>query len=186
MIAMAWYDSYSGGGRGIGSFLDVLAQNGFFSYLLPFLLIFALINGILGKTQLFKDNKSVNAIIALVVGLLALQFEMVPIFFSEIFPRLGIGLAVILVLLILVGMFSDPDNKGIMWVFFGIGAIILIVILVQTAGSLGWSSAYWWYDNWKMIAGLVFFLILFAVAAGAGGGGKDSNSPLARALRGKD
>ena len=60
------------------------------------MLIFALVFGILIKTQIFKDNKAVNGIIALAVAFMALQFDFVPTFFAQIFPRLGIGLAIIL------------------------------------------------------------------------------------------
>jgi len=150
----------------IGSMLNVWEEAGFFSYLLPLLLIFALIFGILNQIKLFKDNKAINAIIALVVGFMALQFPMVPQFFSEIFPRLGIGLAIILVILILAGMFIDPEAGGIMYVLLGIGAVIVIIVLIQTAGALGWSSGYWWKENWPMVAGVVFILVVIAIIVG--------------------
>ncbi len=159
--------SFSFEGGAIGDLLSAWQQAGFFSYLLPFLLIFALVFGILTQIQLFKENKAINAIIALVVGLISLQFPLVPQFFSEIFPRLGIGLAVILVILILVGMFIDPEKGGIFYVLMGVGVIIVVVVLVQTAGALGWSSGQWWADNWPMIAGAVFILAIIAIIVGA-------------------
>ena len=69
----------------LGDFLSKWEQAGFFSYLLPFLLIFALVFGILTRVKIFKDNKVVNGIIALAVALMALQFNFVPQFFSQIF-----------------------------------------------------------------------------------------------------
>lgn len=159
--------SFSFEGGAIGDLLSAWQQAGFFSYLLPFLLIFALVFGILNQIQLFKENKAINAIIALVVGLMSLQFPLVPRFFSEIFPRLGIGLAVILVILIFVGMFIDPEKGGIFYVLMGVGAVIVVVVLVQTAGALGWSSGQWWADNWPMIAGAVFILAIIAIIVGA-------------------
>ena len=164
VIALASYGFYNGD---IGYFLSQLDQVGFFQFLLPFLLIFALVFGILNQIHLFKDNKSINAIIALVVGLMALQFPLVPQFFSEIFPRLGVALSILLVILILVGIFIDPRKGGIGWTFLGIGAIITIIVLVQTAGAVGWSAGYWWYDNWPLVAGAVFILIIIAVIVGA-------------------
>ena len=154
-------------GGAIGDLLSYWEQAGFFSYLLPFLLIFALIFGILNQIKLFKDNKAINAIIALAVGFMALQFPMVSEFFSEIFPRLGVGLAIILVILILAGMFIDPKNSGIMYVMLGIGAIITIVVLVQTAGAIGWSSGTWWKESWPMIAGVIFMIVVIAVIVGS-------------------
>ena len=151
----------------IGQLLSYWEQAGFFSYLLPFLLIFALIFGILNQIRLFKDNKAINAIIALAVGFMSLQFPMVSEFFSEIFPRLGIALAIILVILILAGMFIDPKNSGIMYVMLGIGVVITIVVLVQTAGAIGWSSGSWWRESWPMIAGVIFMIIIVAVIVGS-------------------
>lgn len=138
-----------------GSFSELLAymeQAGFFAYILPFLLIFALVFGILTKTKIFKNNKAINAIIALAIGLLALQFNFVPLFFSEIFPRLGIGLAIILALLILVGLFapSKPD-AWTNWIFFIAAAVVFVVVIVQTFGWLGWGSFSLWTYNWPQI-----------------------------------
>ena len=183
-IFLASYGNFAGGE--IGSFLNYLEDAGFFAYLLPFLLIFAIINAILKRTKIFgEDSKGINAIISLVVGLMALQLPMVTLFFSEIFPRLGIGLAVILALLILVGMFMDPEDKGLMYTVMVIGVIVLIIILVQTADAVGWQSANWWVDNWKTVAGIVVFIALFALAALSGSEPKPSKSPLAEALRGR-
>ncbi|MBU2616878.1 MAG: hypothetical protein KKB79_02755 [Nanoarchaeota archaeon] len=140
-------------GGDFGSFLSYLENAGFFSYILPFLLIFAVVFGILTKIDLFKHNKTVNVVISLAVGLLSLQFSFVPLFFSEIFPRLGIGLAIILVGMILVGIFlpSDKDNKYVGWFGLVLGLLIFVVVIVQsfewTGGSWGW----WFYENWAKI-----------------------------------
>jgi len=156
ILTLQWGGFYGGD---IGALLSYWEQIGFFSYVLPFLLIFALVFGILTKTKIFKDNKPVNAIIALVIGLLALQFNFVPMFFSEIFPRLGIGLAVILALIILVGLFAPSKNDAwTHWIFFGAASIVFIVVLVQTFGWLGWSNAYLWSYNWAQIISVAVVL----------------------------
>lgn len=158
--------SYGFYGGEIGNLLAKLEQFGFFSYFLPFLLLFALIFGILTRTKVF--GKEINGIIALVVGLMALQFDFVPRFFAEIFPRLGVGLAVILVVIILLGLFAPHTNASWMtYAFLAIGVIILAIVLVQTAGGLGWSAGYWWYDNWGWIVGIIVFLIIIGTIVGA-------------------
>lgn len=153
------------GGYYGGSFGDVLSymeQAGFFAYILPFLLIFALVFGILTKTQIFKNNKAINGIIALVVGLLSLQFDFVPIFFSEIFPRLGVGLIIILALLILAGLFFDPKSKLINYSLLAVGVIIFIVVLIQTFGWVGWTSGFILYDYWP--TGLMIIVVIGILA----------------------
>jgi len=65
-------------GGSIQSILQQWEQIGVFAYLLPFLMIFALIFVILNSIKIFKDNRGVNAVIAIAVGLMALQFQFVP------------------------------------------------------------------------------------------------------------
>ncbi len=149
-------------GGTFGELLSYMEQAGFFAYVLPFLLIFALVFGILTRTQIFKNNKAINAVLAFVVGLLALQFDFVPIFFSEIFPRLGVGLAIILALLILAGLFFDPKNKLINYSLLAVGVIIFFVVLIQTAGWVGWTSGFFLYNSWPTI---VMIIVVLAVVA---------------------
>lgn len=164
MIVLASYNAFSEGI--IGDLLSKWEQIGFFSYLLPFLLIFALVFGILTRVQIFKDNKWVNGIIALAVALMALQFEFVPAFFSQIFPRVGVGLAIILGILIIAGLFMDPDSKWINYILLGVGVLIIGIVLIQSSGELGWASGEWWEQNWQMVVGAVFLLILISVIIG--------------------
>lgn len=149
-------------------------EAGFFTYLFPFLLIFALVYGIMTRIKIFQENKAVNAIIALVVGLMSLQFSFVSNFFSQLFPRVGIGLVIILVILIVLGLFVDPKSSTINYILLGIGAVIVIVVLVQSAGATGWSSGEWWSSNWETIAGILAILLIIGFVIGASGpkGGK--------------
>lgn len=164
MIALASYNAFSEGI--IGDLLSKWEQMGFFSYLLPFLLLFALVFGILTRVQVFKDNRWVNGIIALSVALMALQFEFVPAFFSQIFPRVGVALAILLGIFIVAGLFMDPESKAVNYLLLGVGVLVIGLVLIQSAGELGWASGQWWENNWQMVIGAVFLLILIAVIIG--------------------
>ena len=187
-VMLASHGFFRGGyyGGSIGNLLAYWEQIGFFSYVLPFLLIFALVYGILTRTQIFKDNRAVNGILALTVGLLALQFDFVPIFFSEIFPRLGVALAIILVILILLGLFMDPDKSWPGYFMFGIATIIIIVVLVQTAGYVGWYAGYFWYDNWPGIIGILIAVGLIVAVIASGGKRNGQGSPYRAVMFRKD
>jgi hypothetical protein len=113
---------------------------GVFSYVIPFLLIFAVVFAILDKGKILNNNRGINTIVAAAIGLLALQFDMVPVFFANIFPKMGVFLAVVLVILIFlgfVGLKNDGSHKGIVAV--GIIAAVLVV---------WWAlSDFWWIGN---------------------------------------
>jgi len=148
LFSLAFYSTIGGGT--IGNLLFQWESAGVFSYVLPFLVIFALIFGILSTMNLFGNNKAINAIIALAVGLMALQFNFVSIFFSEVFPRMGIVLAVVLVIIILLGLFLRDEegnlHKNFRYVMVGIVGIMTIWVIVSSLDSFGWYTGYgFWY-----------------------------------------
>ena len=163
-----------------GSFISQLLskweQIGFFSYLLPFLIIFALVFGILTKMNLFKDNRMVNGVIALSVALMALQFDFVPTFFSEIFPRLGVGLAIILGILIVMGFFMDPKSSAMNYILLAVSVVVMYFVLVNAAGATGWTTGDFWQNHWgEILAGVL--LVVFVIAMINSGKPEDKNKP---------
>jgi uncharacterized membrane protein len=175
-ITLASFGYFGGGALG-----DLFAQwesQGVFTIMLPFLLIFALVFGLLMRLNIFatkhgneiNQNKGINAIIALAVALMALQFNVVSLFFAEIFPRMGIALSIILIILILGGLFI-PTNKTNNWfmvlliiIVFG----IVLVVIYTSMNAMGWgffSSGGFSYF-WRQYGALIIFLaVVIAVIA---------------------
>ncbi len=145
--------------------LNTWADYGVFAYVLPFLMIFALVYGLLSKSKLLGENRGVHATLALVIGLLALQFDYVSNFFATIFPYAGIGISVLLVALILMGVLTD-DEDAAKWIFFGIGAVIFMVVMLYTIYDFNWLGGYigidWgpWIILALVVAGAVVGVIL--------------------------
>ncbi|MBS3071108.1 hypothetical protein J4407_02295 [Candidatus Pacearchaeota archaeon] len=152
------YYGYTGGD--IGNFLSQLEQMGFFAYALPFLLIFAITFGILSKVHIFK-NKSINATISISVGLISLQFGFVTVFFANIFPMVGAGMAIMLVLLILIGFGSNFEKDDRLWkiVLFAAGLVVFVVIVSNTY-AIPWTNPFWWNLNWSLVFTIVVIIIL--------------------------
>ncbi|MDD2478172.1 MAG: hypothetical protein PHW45_04330 [Candidatus ainarchaeum sp.] len=165
------------GSNFFGEALQRLSEMGLFAYILPIMLIFALVFGILTKLKIFEENKSVNAIIAISVALMSIQFDFVNVFFSELFPRMGVGLAIILALIILLGLFI-PNKSWATYTILGVSGVIFIIVLVKTSSALGWSSGYWWYYNWEYVAVAIFILILFGLALSSGGSKTPEKDPM--------
>ena len=146
--------TYGFTGGTFGNLLSQWEQLGVFSYGLPFLLIFALVFGILQRTKIFEDNKGINGIIALSTALLALQFNFVPLFFSDIFPRLGVGLSVILAGIILTGLFT---NSNMTWVGMTLGAV---VFLITMGNSFEFGSSSFWFWVQQYLGTIIFVAIV--------------------------
>ena len=151
---------------------DILSQwqtAGIFDYVLPFLLIFSVVFGILASTNILGKQKGVNVIVSLVIGLLALRLGFVQLFFAQIFPRLGVGIAVILALLIMTGLFiNSKEAKYWMWAIAAIAVIIWIIVLVGSFESSGWFGLYGGYigDYAGLIIGAVLLIgVIIAVVA---------------------
>jgi hypothetical protein len=114
-----------------GDLLRAADRADIFYYVLPFLLVFALIYGILTKSTLLGNNKGVNIIISLALGLLSLVGNYFPNFIQQMSPKLAIGLSLILALIILLGLFA----QGATWLnnlFVWVGIIIFIIIVYSS------------------------------------------------------
>jgi hypothetical protein len=178
LISLASY-GFSAGGT-VGNLLYTLENNGVFAYVLPFIFIFAVLFVILQTIPIFgKQSKGINAVLAIVIGLMALQLNFVSYFFEELFPRMGVVLGILVVSMILAGLFFDFEKNKNTKKFFGvIVTIALIVIVVQSlTNSFGWSGigsgwgiSYWLQRyGWGILGGLLF---VGAIAAIIGFGGK--------------
>ena len=143
---------------------------GIFEYVLPFLLIFALVFGILTGTNILGDHRGVNLVIALVIGLMSLQLWFVRAFFTELFPRFAIGLAIMLVVVVLSGMFIQGSAmKGWLIGFSIAGAVIGIVVILITFNQFRWFDSFFWQNNWGLIiGGVLMIIIIIAVFVTAG------------------
>lgn len=162
----------------IGFVLQQWAEIGVFTYVLPFLLLFAIIYAILDKIHIFTENKGVNAVIAMSIALLALTFPgygsfagqpFVPAFFSIIFPQLGVGLAILITALILLGVFIPLESLQGQWgwgnyILLLIGIITFLAILFNSFSDyalFGFGGSYVWqvYGN-SIIAGIILLIII--------------------------
>ena len=198
IMVLASYGAFGGGA--LGNLFAQWEAAGIFAYALPFLLIFALVYGLLMKMNIFarKDDpssgKGINVVIALAVAFMSLQFDMVSMFFSEIFPRFGVAISIILVILILGGLFM-PTNRENNWFMVALAIIVFIIIGTVIYNSLdvfGWGLggpglSYFWNQYGAVIIFAVIIIALIAMMTR----GKNPNRPqytsiLTKNLAGED
>ncbi len=129
----------------ITEILNIWNDIGVFSYVIPFLLIFAVVFAILKKTKILGDeNDGILILISVALGLLSLQFDFVSEFYAVIFPRFGIGLSIFLVFLIFVGFFMKSDGTDMFKKMGWMGYVLAIGVII-------WALSAW--DEWNNYGG---------------------------------
>jgi Na+(H+)/acetate symporter ActP len=145
--------------------LNWFNQFGGFSYVIPFLLIFAVMYAILEKSGILGDNKGIMVIVSISIGLLSLQFDFVPEFFAVIFPRFGVGISIFLALIIFIGFFWKQDETHGSWIGYviGIGIAIWALSSWDQWGRYGMGFGGWFAENiWALLVlGVVIGMIVW-------------------------
>lgn len=147
-------------------------DSGVFSYMLPFLLVFAMVYGILNKSSILgADAKGVNVILALALGLLSL-FSPFPEFITRMAPNLAIGLSVLLAAMILLGAFMQDTEAG-KTITYGLVAVGIIAFLVVTYSSFqgNWTGYNLWDQYGSALITLLILIGLIAAVVKFGGSG---------------
>ncbi len=129
----------------------ILSSPLFVEIILPFMLVFVVIFAILQKTKILGDGKKqIDALVALVIGLIVVSFGYATGIIVSLVPFLAVGTVVILIFMLLYGMaFVEKDSfklplfvKGIIGILAALG--VIIVTLVATGG---WDYISEWYNE---------------------------------------
>lgn len=154
-------------GLGFQNVIFQLERLGFYDFILPFLLAFGIIFGVLNYVNIFRGQKGLQALVAIVIGFTATRYPVYSDFLAVISPKLGIGMVILLILILLVGMFIPKAAKGVIgWIMIGIGVLIALVILSQTYSVLGgYYGTFLDTDliGWVIIIGLLIGVIVAVV-----------------------
>ncbi len=158
-----------------------LNQVGFYSFALPFLLVFALVYGLLGKAKLFgDDSKKINSIIALCIAFFVVNYTpfatTLQDFFTNLFGSMSLvisGMLVFVLFLAVLGIEANVFNSNDKIKYLVIGALLLITYGIFT-GSVGESFS---ISNTTIttlfVLGFIIFVVWF-ITEGSGSGGSSS------------
>ena len=114
----------------------------FTRFILPFLLVFALVFGILEKTKVLGDGKkSLNAIIAFVVGLIVITALSPTVIISNLVLFLSVALVIVFIVLMIWSFMSGEEGitkimeKGpVKWILFG---VLIVAVVIGTIWAFG-------------------------------------------------
>lgn len=167
----------------------VLSHPIFVETILPFILVFTIVFGVLQKSQLFGEKKKqIDSLVAAVIGLLAISFGQAIGIILQLTVFLSVGLVVVLVMMLLLGsfgaegkMFGDEGTFPKWLKRVSVIAVVLAVVIAVTYITGFWTYLYDWIyigtDSSVFINVLFFVIIGGAIAAVILGskddGGKD-------------
>jgi hypothetical protein len=59
-----------------------------------------------------------------------------------------------------VGAFIAGDETKFRWIFFALGAVIFLVVVIVSFSSYNFSGSYMWTGWWANYGGLVLFILI--------------------------
>lgn len=130
----------------------VLSHPIFVETILPFILVFTIVFGVLQKAKIFGDGKKqIDALVSLVIGLLAVSFAQAVGVILQMTVFLSVSLVIILVLLLLLGSFApegklfDKDGTLPGWLRMTLIIVSLIAVVSAVVYITGaWNYIYDW------------------------------------------
>lgn len=165
----------------------------FTSFILPFLLIFAIVFGVLEKSKVFGSAKQLNAIIAFAIGLIFVSAISPKLVVANLILFLTVALVTMFVGLLLWGFVAGEDGLKYEDIPKGLKIFILVIIAVAVVSGLLWAGGVKWNlfgdsldflfnSNWSGEFWTNFFFVAVVIAAvsavlKAGGSGKSSGKP---------
>ncbi len=129
--------------------IEIFRAFGFFNVVLPFILVYAIVFGVLLKTKIFGDETSdtarnVSNVVALATGFFVISATDVVEQLLGVIPQATFMLVMILFLLMMYAILGLSTDEGLFgsssivpggWKGIGFGVIILVFLLMIDAGS---------------------------------------------------
>ena len=170
---MAFATLQYGGWGGFRELFFQLEQMGVFDVLLPFILIFSLLFGVMQKVKVFgEDSKKYNAILSLAIALLVIvphvtgmypeSFDLVDII-NKVLPQVALILIAIVLFLIMVGIVWPRPDAGYSFLSKAATPITAALILLFIFGSAAYPQYRPSWLAWLGDPSLQMFVIIVLV-----------------------
>ncbi|MFH1972827.1 MAG: hypothetical protein ABIJ18_05100 [archaeon] len=170
----------------LGAAVDFLETFGFFDVILPFLLVFTIVFGILEKTKIFgthngQPKKNINAMIAFVVAFFVVAAKQIVTSIKEALPIVALLLIAIVSFLMLVGSFVSGKEEFDFFKLFQswrmpLAALFFIALVLIFMHTFGWLQP---LIDYAVGAGAAVFIVVVVLLVMGGIvyfviGGRDS------------
>ena len=159
--------------------LTFFDQVGLYDVILPFLLIFTLVFGVLEKSRIFGTEKmadgktftrkNLNAMVAFCTAFFVVASSQLVALINVFVSRVALILVILIMFMLLIGAISkQQDAEGLdlkSWMGW-LMPIILIAVLLIFADGVGWLQPAWEYVTNHWDSSLMGTILLFAIVVG--------------------
>lgn len=162
----------------LGAAVEFLESFGFFDVILPFLLVFTVVFGILEKTKIFgtydnKPKKNINSMVAFVIAFFVVAAKQIVQAIQDALPMVALFLVAIICFLMLVGSFASSEKEFNFMDMFknwqgyiaGIFVLAVILIFLNAFGFLSPVTEYLMGQGQAVFLMVVFILIIGGIVA---------------------
>lgn len=157
----------------LGGAIEFLQDFGFFDVILPFLLVFTIVFGILEKTRIFGTEKigekeypkkNIDAMVAFTIAFFVVAAKQIVDSIKVSMPMVALVLVAIISLLMLIGAFVSGQKEFDFFESFAglkgwFAGVFLIAILAIFMNSFGWLEPVFEYFSGR--GATVFITIVF-------------------------
>ena len=162
--------------------LDFLKDFGLFDVILPFLLVFAVVFGILEKTKILGtekvgeheySRKNLNAIVSFVLGLLVVAATKIVGVISNALPRVSLLIIVSLSFILSIGIFMKPGDDNLferlnkwlpyLMILMFVAVILIFLSVIPVSENQSWLEYGFDFVAQYWSGTLISSLILFGV-----------------------
>lgn len=150
----------------------ILSHPIFVETILPFLLIFTVVFAVLQKSKILGEGKrQIDAIVALVFGLLVISFAKATGIIVQLIPFLAVALVVILVLMVLIGSFNKGDfdqafPSGLRKFLMGVAIIAVAIAVFYATNAWQFVEEFFFTSgDSNLVVNIIFVVIIVAAIA---------------------
>lgn len=153
--------------------LLILNQYGFFTLVLPFLLIFSIVYLITDYTKILKENdndtigKRLTIVFSFAFSWLALANQQLVVYLINFLPNAAFWLLAILLFIMVLGLYRKSESQIPDWIkglAFLIAVLVMIALAINALGIVSGPSASS-FDILGFIidSGLIYVIIMFVI-----------------------
>jgi hypothetical protein len=153
---------------------NILSSDIFVKGVLPFLLVFVLVFAILERTRILGEGKKqINAIIALVIGLMLIAFTYPTGIITKLVPFVAVAVVIIFVFLLLYGFVASDNKEGLKLhkgIIIAAGIVIVIAVIIAVlwaTDSLDYIKDAFTNENWgtSLLGSVLLIAAIIAAVA---------------------